>query len=223
MGEVPPGDPAGGVADAVERQQPDAHEDPRDGREQQQHARDHEALDDHEPVEDLVDVAQRDRHDGDLAVPVARGHDAIARLVAVAPLHRLRVVDRELGGDRGLGRHVLPVVEDDLAEHLAVGVAELPVGAGGQSDAGAAAARRAAQARRAVGEGVVADAAKGQRALDGRRAGARRLVGVVEQEGALLGVGDRGEQQQPDRGHREHGQDQPRAQRGHHVRGVRSA
>ena len=73
MREVAAGDPARGVADAVERQQPDAHEDPRDGGEQQQHADDHEALDEHEAVEPLVDVAQRDRHDGDpAAAPLAQ-------------------------------------------------------------------------------------------------------------------------------------------------------
>ena len=70
--EVAAGDPARGVADAVERQQPDAHEDPRDGGEQQQHAGDHEALDDHETVEPLLDLAQRDRDDGDPGPPRRR-------------------------------------------------------------------------------------------------------------------------------------------------------
>ena len=62
-----------------------------------------------------------------------------------------------------------------------------------------------------------------QLVLHRRDRGAELHVGAVEQERALLGVGDRGEQQQPDGRHREHGHDQPRAQRGHHVRGVRSA
>ena len=62
-----------------------------------------------------------------------------------------------------------------------------------------------------------------ERALDGAGAGARLVVDAVELVGALLGVGDRGEQQQPDGGDDEHGGEQPRAQGGHHVRGVRSA
>ena len=52
---------------------------------------------------------------------------------------------------------------------------------------------------------------------------ARLVVDAVELVGALLGVGDGGEQQQPDGGDDEHGGEQPRAQGGHHVRGVRSA
>ena len=106
---------------------------------------------------------------------------------------------------------------------MPLGVAQLAVGAGGQADPRAAAARRAAAEPAAVGFGVLADAALRQRALDRAGAGARLLVGALEQERALLGVGDRGEQQQPDGRHGEHGRDQPRAQGGHHVRGVRSA
>ena len=222
MREVAARDPARRVPDAVERQQPDAHEDPRDRGEQQQHARDHEALDDEETVEPLVDVPQGDRQDGDPAVPLARRDDAVAGRIAAAPAHGLRLADGELRGDRGLRRQVLPGVEDDRV-HRAVRVAQLAVGPGRQADARPAAVRWTAAARPVVGLAGFADALLGQRALDGAGAGARHVVDAAELVGALLGVGDGGEQHQTDRGHDEHGGEQPRAQGEHHVRGVRSA
>ena len=57
--------------------------------------------------------------------------------------------------------------------HACRRVAQLAVGAGGQTDARAAAVRRAAAARPAVGLAVLADALLGERALDGAGAGAR--------------------------------------------------
>ena len=102
--------------------------------------------------------------------------------------------------------------------------AQLPVGAGRQADAGAAAARRAAVVVAvAVGDVVLADALLGERAGDRARALAGGLVDPVVLEVALLGVGDGGERQQPDRRDGEHGGQQPRAQRAHHARGVRRA
>ena len=90
---------------------------------------------------------------------------------------------------------------------------QLPVGAGRQADAGAAAARRAAVVVAvAVGDVVLPDALLGERAGDRARALARGLVDPVVLEVALLGVGDRGERQQPDRRDGEHGGQQPRAQ-----------
>ena len=84
VGEVAAGDPARGVADAVERQQADAHDDPGDGREHEQDADDHEPLDEQQPVERLVDVAQRHGDDRHPAVLERGGDDAVAVVVAAA-------------------------------------------------------------------------------------------------------------------------------------------
>ena len=60
-------------------QQADAHDRPRGEAEREQHAGDHEPLDEQQPVQVLVDLAQRDRHDGDVAgVGVLLGVDAVA-------------------------------------------------------------------------------------------------------------------------------------------------
>ena len=48
--EVAAGDRARGVADPVERQQPDAHDRPADEAERQQHAADHEQLEHEQPL-----------------------------------------------------------------------------------------------------------------------------------------------------------------------------
>ncbi len=48
---------------------------------------------------------------------------------------------------------------------------------------------------------------------------AHLAVDVVVEERALLGVGDRAEHEQPDRGEREDAGDQPSAQRDDHARG----
>ena len=131
------------------------------------------------------------------------------------------LAQRQPAGELGRRGDVLAVVEDDVAEHLAVAVAQLAVGARREPDPGAAAARRAAAAvRRLV---VVADPALGERARDGAGAVARLLLGAVEQERALLRIGDAGERDQPDRRDGEHGGQQPRPQRAHHARGVRRA
>ena len=66
VGEVAARDPAGGVGDAVEREQPGAHDEPRDDAEHQQDADDHEPLDEQQAVERLVHLGERDGHDRDL-------------------------------------------------------------------------------------------------------------------------------------------------------------
>ena len=71
VGEVAAGDPARGVAHAVEREQADPHDDPAGDPEQQQHGADHERLDEQQPVELLVGLAQRDG--GDQRCRRARG------------------------------------------------------------------------------------------------------------------------------------------------------
>ena len=142
VGEIAARDPPGGVADAVEREQAVAHHDPADGREHEQHADDHETLDEDELVERAVDFGERNRHDGDVAVAERRGDEPVAGRVLAGPRDRLRLADLDVGGDLRRGGDVLAVVEQDRVAH-AVGP-ELAVGAGRQADAGAAAARRAA-------------------------------------------------------------------------------
>jgi hypothetical protein len=220
VGEVAAGDPARGVADAVERQQAVAHDHPGDRGEHEQDADDHEALDEHEPVERLVGVVERDGDDRHPAVLEGAGDHAVAVVVAALAGDGLRLPDGELLRDLRRGVDVLAVVEDDRVG-LAAG-AQLPVGAGREADTGATGSRRAAGAV-AVGLVGLPDAALGERADDRARALAGLLVRAIEQERALLGVDDRGERDQPDRRDGEHGGDEPRAQRAHHARGVRRA
>jgi hypothetical protein len=60
-------------------------------------------------------------------------------------------------------------------------------------------------------------------AVDAHDRGAQLLVDTVVLERALLDVRDRAHEQQAARRQREDGREQPRPQRGHHVRGWRSA
>ena len=76
VGEVAAGDPPGGVAHAVERPQPDAHDAQRDRAEHEQDAGDHERLDEQQPLERLVGLGQRHRDD---VVPPARSGVATTR------------------------------------------------------------------------------------------------------------------------------------------------
>ena len=74
VGEVAAGDRARRVAHAVERQQADAHDRPRDEAEDDEDAGDHERLDDEQLLQGVVGGAQRDGRDRDAPVHrVARG------------------------------------------------------------------------------------------------------------------------------------------------------
>ena len=222
VGEVAARDPPGGVADAVEREQAVAHDDPRHRGEHEQDADDHQAFDEQEAVERLVGLAERHGDDGDVGTQHG-GDDAVAVVVRAGAGDGLRLADLQVVGDLRRGADVLAVVEDDVAEHLAVAVAQLAVGAGRQAHAGAAAAWRSAAAGAGVGFVVRADPALRERTRDGTGAVARLLLGLVEQERPLLRVGDGGERDEADRRDGEHGGDEPRAQRRHHARGVRRA
>jgi hypothetical protein len=70
--EVATGDRARGVAHAVQRQQADAHDQPRHEAEDGQDGRDHERLDDEQPLQDVVGGAQRDGDDRGAPVPRVR-------------------------------------------------------------------------------------------------------------------------------------------------------
>ena len=97
VGEVAAGDRARGVAHAVEREQADAHDGPRGGAEQQQHAGDDERLDRQEAVQRLVDVAHRDRDDGRArSERAALGEDAVVVAVAVLAVDGDRLADRDV-------------------------------------------------------------------------------------------------------------------------------
>jgi hypothetical protein len=107
--------------------------------------------------------------------------------------------------------------------HRPVRVAHLAVGPCGQPDARPAAARRPVVAVTEVALVVLSHTLLRERSLDRAGGRARLIVRAIELVGALLVVRDRGQQDQPDRRHDEHGRNQPRAQRRHHVRGVRRA
>ena len=222
VGEVAAGDPARGVADAVERQQADAHDHPGDGGEHEQDADDHEPLDEQQAVERLVDLGERHGDDRDLAWPERGGDDAVAGVVAALPATVCGLPTVTFGGIFGEAVDVLAVVEDDR-----VGTAPLGRAARRRCrPAGRRRGRRRAAGRRGrsrSGSSCSPMPRCGERARDRAGALARLLVGAVEQERALLRVGDRREREQADRGDGEHGGQQPRAQRRHHARGVRSA
>jgi hypothetical protein len=152
-----------------------------------------------------------------------RGEHAIAVVVPAAAGDRRRLAELELRRDLRRGGDVLAVVEDDVPEHVAVTPEQLAVGAGGEPDAGAAAARRPAVVAALGGLVVLPDAALGERARDRRGALARGVVDAAVLERALLHVRDGGEREQADRRDGEHGGEEPRPQRGHHARGVRRA
>ena len=67
------------------------------------------------------------------------------------------------------------------------------------------------------------DALVGEGVLDRARRAADLLIEPVEEERALLRVGDPAEQQQPRGRQRQQAGDQPGPQRRHHARGWRSA
>ena len=100
--QVAAGDRAGRVAHAVEREQPDAHDDPGGGGEQQEDAADHERLDGEQAAQGLVDVAHRDRDDRrGRRERIALGEHAVVVGVAVLAVDGERAADRDALGRSG--------------------------------------------------------------------------------------------------------------------------
>jgi hypothetical protein len=222
VGEVAAGDRAGRVAHAVERQQADAHDRPRHRAEQHQDDGDDQRLHEQQAVQTLLDVAERHRDDrGQPAARIALGEHAVRTVVALLAVHGEDPVERNVLWQVRNGSDVQPVVEDARPEDVPVTVAHLPVRAGRQPAARAAAALRRLAPLVALRK--AADALVRERAADRRRRRARLVGDPIELERALLEVGDRPEEQQPERRDREQRGQQAGAQRGHHVRGGRSA
>ena len=143
--------------------------------------------------------------------------DAILRLAAALRVDGHRLTGGEVVGERGRVRRLLAVAGHERARDDRAGrVAHDAVRARRQVDL---ARRRAAAARRHPG---VAAAALEQLVLDHGERRARLLRRAVEQVGALLDVGDRGERHQPERRDDQQHRDEARAQ-AHHSRGARSA
>ena len=205
--ELARGDLAGGDLDAVERAQPEAHDEEGREAERGEHAGDHEPLDEQQPAERLFDFAQRHRHERDPGVlRIAAGEDAVAEARAAGRADGEHLADRHVRGQLRRRRfRFLRVVEFDVPDHLAA----RRRGAGRRCRAGGsrpkpwpplAAVVRPAR-RRASPPGplrVRRDEACAVELLGDRRARlAERLVDASLQERALLGVGDGGERQQP--------------------------
>ena len=105
--EVAAGDRAGGVAHAVERQQADAHDDPRERRRAASSTPAiTSASTSSSRCERLVDVAQRDRDDGRArSERAALGEDAVAVAVAVLAVDGDRLAERDVRrAASGVGR-----------------------------------------------------------------------------------------------------------------------
>jgi hypothetical protein len=223
VGEVAAGDRAGRVAHAIERQQADAHDRPRDEAEDDEDGGDHERLDAEQAPQGVVGGAQRDRRDGDAPVHrVAHGQRAVARTGALLPVDGEGLVRRHLRGQRRLGRHGAVDRERLGDEHPAARVALLAVGPGRDAEVRGAAAARRVVVGVAVVPGRAADLLV-ELTTDPDDRGAQLLVDSVVLERALLDVGDPADQQQSAGREGQDGHEQPRPQRGHHVRGWRSA
>jgi hypothetical protein len=132
------------------------------------------------------------------------------------------VARRELGRERRLGGHGLIEAEDLVVDEPAARVALLAVGPGRHPEV------RPTTGPVALVGALVAEAACAaghllERAADGDDGGPELLIDAVVLERTLLGVRDPARQQQATGRQREHRDQQPRPQRGHHVRGWRSA
>jgi hypothetical protein len=222
--EVAPGDGARRVPHAIEWQQADPHHQPRHEAEDDQHGGDDERLDHEQPLQRVVDGVERDRGDGDAAVHrVEHGQGAIARAGARLPFDREGRAGRDAGREVGLGRDGAGDGERLGGHDRPAGRALLAVGPRGDAEVRAAAG---AARRVVVGVAVPAGAAAGlpvELVVDPDDRGAQLLVDAVVLEGALLDVGDGAGEQQAARREGQDGREQPRPQRGHHVRGWRSA
>ena len=228
VGEVAAGDRARGVAHAVQRQQADAHDDPaRRAPSSEQHAGDHERLDEQQPVA----ASGRRRAAGppttvDAAVRGSRcGEHAVARAGAVCAVDGERA--RRPATCRRAGRAWPSPCRRPRrarrAEHAAARrrAARRRCPAGGRSRAAAAAAavRRGRRSRRPAPP--VAWSSSRATSARSRRAACWSTRSSRNERCSAYVIPP--SEQQPDGREREHGRDQPRAQRGHHVRGGRSA
>jgi hypothetical protein len=149
--QVAAGDRAGGVAHAVEREQADAHDRPRREAEREQHAADHEALDEQQAAQRGVHLAQRDGDDRDVlrGLPWSRADAARVDAVAVVGDESAKWQLRRQVRLRG---HVLGAEHDLARDHLSgLGITELAVGAGGRTVLAAVAPARTAAAVVVVG------------------------------------------------------------------------
>jgi hypothetical protein len=145
----------------------------------------------------------------------------VARPGALPPVDGEDRADRNLCRESGLGRHGAVDREGLGGEHPSAGVAPLTVGSRRDAEVRAGAAAP-------VLVGIPVIAGRAARLLvepvpDAHDRGAQLLVDAVVLEGALLDVDDGAGEQQATGGEREDGHEQPRSQRGHHVRGWRSA
>jgi hypothetical protein len=210
--EVAAGDRGRGVPHAVQRQQPDPHDQPGEDPEQRQDAGDHQALDQQQPVQGLVGGGQRHRDDrGRPGRAHRRGQHAVA-------VRAHRPAERQPRGQRRLPA-VLDRSEEAAGQHVPARVAQLAVGVRRRPAPG----RRPAAVRLVVVVVVVAAQLPGQLVGQRERGVRELLVHARELERALGGVGDAAHDQQPRRRQHEHAGDQPPAQRRDHARGGRSA
>jgi hypothetical protein len=220
--EVAAGDRARGVPHAVERQQADAHDQPRHHAEEGEDRRDHERQDDEQTLEVVVRRAQRDRGDVDRRVAwVALGEHPVARVRALLAVDGEDAIERDAGRQLGPRADGLACRLDwAAAEHLPGRAALLDVGPRREPEVLPPAGRRAVVA--AVIVGVLVRRAPELEA-DLADPVAQLLIDAVVQERPLLDVRHPAQQQQADGSERQHRRQQPRPQRGHHVRGWRSA
>ncbi len=131
--EIPGGDRPGGVAHAVQRAQPESHDEEGDEAHGEQDGADHERLDESESGQRLIDLVQRHGRDGRVRRErVGRGDDAVAQARAALRVHGDHLVQRQTRRQVGRGRSLLAVGEDDVAEDLPGSVPALAVGAGRQ-------------------------------------------------------------------------------------------
>jgi len=192
-------------------------------------------------VEGLVDLAQRDGGDRDARVlEVLSGQYSVAHPRAALRLGGGEGVRRQLRRKLRCGKRVLAVGERHVPEHLPARVATLAVGTGRKVDSSSARAGSSVRTRRPrrpvertaspASTSAVSthrpgrkEAAVVERPIEHARRGTRLLIDAVEEERALLRVGDTPQQQQAERREHEQTRDQTGPQRGHHDRGARSA
>ncbi len=238
--KLPCRDLAGGHGDPVERAQADFDDEERGGAERQQHTDDHEPLDEQQPVERLIDLAQRHRDDGQSGVLRVVDHiRAVAQSRGAGRGDGEQLVDRHARGDLRRGRRGLPEADQHVTEHSARGRTTLTVGTRRQVQIRRTAVVRPAcqmlvlqragfgvrfaagrDLRRAVARQVSSVV---ERLRDGRAGGAHLLVEPAEQEGLLLGIRHGAERDHSYGGQHEHARQHARAQRGHQPRGACNA